>query len=82
MLDAQEKAHYGQVMKLGRVVEAKAKVTTYFEASPFQAAIVAKATLKRNMTNHTSSYISVLPGGGKTAIVCWCAKVIEDRDPG
>ena len=69
------------MLKIGRAVEDSELVTTFFEASPFQAAIVAKATFKKNMDNHTSSYISVLPGGGKTAIVCWIARVLENRDP-
>ena len=68
-------------MKLGKEVEEKEKATIFFETSPFQAAIVTKATFKKNMDNHTSSYISVLPGGGKTAIVCWIARVLENRDP-
>ena len=46
----------------------------------FQAAIVSKVTLKKNWDDYTDSYISVLPGGGKTSIVCWCAKVIEEID--
>ena len=46
----------------------------------FQAAIVSKVTLKKNWDDYTDSYISVLPGGGKTSIVCWCAKVIEARE--
>ena len=64
-------------MKIGAAIENTELATTFFEASPFQGAIVAKATHVKNMKQFDTSYISVLPGGGKTAIVNWCAKVLE-----
>ena len=68
-------------MNIGKQVEKSPKKTHYFEASPYQGAIVTKVTKKTEWsTNYDESYISVLPGGGKTAIVCWCAKVLEELD--
>ena len=68
-------------MNIGKQVEKSPKKTHYFEASPYQGAIVTKVTKTTEWsTNYDESYISVLPGGGKTAIVCWCAKVLEELD--
>ena len=51
-------------------------------ADRFQAAVVAQLTDKANWNETKNIYAGVQPGGGKTSIVCWTAKVINHLHEG
>ena len=62
--------------------EKKTEGSVYFYANPFQAVVVAQLTAKAKWDETKDLYASVQPGGGKTSIVCWTAKVINRLHPG
>jgi hypothetical protein len=64
------------------VEEQKTEGSVYFYANPFQAVVVAKLTEKASWDESKDIYAGVSPGGGKTSIVCWAAKVINILYPG
>ena len=76
-----EMTHFNNIMSIGLSVETQSRRNATFEATLFQAYIVTMATFQKNWDDFTDSYISVLPGGGKTSIVCWICKVIEKLHP-
>ena len=81
-MDQVSQDHYQKVLEIGKEVQdQKTEGSVFLFSNPFQALVVAQLTAKAKWDETNDIYACVSPGGGKTSIVCWTAKVINSMHP-